>query len=32
MHRSRDDKGKLEIEYYSQRDLDRITSMMMGTG
>lgn len=32
MHRSRDDKGKLEIEYYSQRDLERITSMMMGTG
>ena len=31
-HRSRDDKGKLEIEYYSQRDLDRITGMMMGTG
>ncbi len=32
MHRSRDDKGKLEIEYYSQQDLDRITSVMMGTG
>ena len=30
MHRARDDKGKLEIEYYSQDDLDRITSMMMG--
>ena len=29
MHRSRDDKGKLEIEYYSQDDLERITSMMM---
>ncbi len=26
------DKGKLEIEYYSQDDLDRITSMMMGQG
>lgn len=30
-HRARDDKGKLEIEYYSQEDLERITSMMMGT-
>ena len=30
MHRAGDDKGKLEIEYYSQDDLDRITSMMMG--
>ena len=30
-HRSRDDKGKLEIEYYSQDDLERITSMMMGS-
>ena len=32
MHRSRDDKGKLEIEYYSQDDLERITNMMMGSG
>ena len=32
MHRSRDDKGKLEIEYYSQDDLERITDMMMGSG
>jgi len=30
MHRASDDKGKLEIEYYSQDDLERITSMMMG--
>lgn len=30
MHRARDDKGKLEIEYYSQDDLERITDMMMG--
>ncbi len=30
MHRARDDKGKLEIEYYSQDDLGRITDMMMG--
>ena len=29
MHRAREDKGKLEIEYYSQDDLERITSMMM---
>ncbi len=32
MQRARGDKGKLEIEYYSHDDLDRITSMMMGTG
>ncbi|MCY4442958.1 MAG: ParB/RepB/Spo0J family partition protein [Deltaproteobacteria bacterium] len=32
MHRARDDKGKLEIEYYSQDDLERITDMMMGSG
>ena len=32
MHRARDDKGKLEIEYYSQDDLERITNMMMGSG
>lgn len=32
MHRVRDDKGKLEIEYYSQDDLERITSVMMGSG
>ena len=32
MHRARDDKGKLEVEYYSQDDLERITSMMMGNG
>ncbi len=31
-HRARDDKGKLEIEYYSAADLDRITGMMMGNG
>ncbi len=30
MHRASDDKGKLEIEYYSQDDLQRITDMMMG--
>ena len=30
MHRATDDKGKLEIEYYSQDDLERITGMMMG--
>ncbi len=30
MHRASGDKGKLEIEYYSQDDLERITSMMMG--
>ena len=30
MHRTSDDKGKLEIEYYSQDDLERITDMMMG--
>ena len=30
MHRASDDKGKLEIEYYSQDDLERITDMMMG--
>ena len=32
MHRARDDKGKLEVEYYSQDDLERITNMMMGNG
>ena len=32
MHRARDGKGKLEIEYYSQDDLGRITEMMMGNG
>ena len=32
MQRAGGDRGKLEIEYYSQDDLDRITSMMMGTG
>lgn len=32
MHRARDGKGKLEIEYYSQDDLGRITDMMMGNG
>ena len=32
MHRARDDKGKLEIEYYSQDDLERITNMMMASG
>lgn len=32
MHRARDDKGKLEIEYYSQDDLERITNMVMGDG
>jgi ParB family chromosome partitioning protein len=32
MHRASDDKGKLEIEYYSQEDLDRITNMMIGAG
>ena len=30
MHRARDDKGKLEIEYYSQDDLGRIAAMVMG--
>ena len=29
-HRARDGKGKLEIEYYSQDDLGRITSVLMG--
>ncbi len=29
-HRAREGKGKLEIEYYSQDDLGRITDMMMG--
>ncbi len=32
MHRARDGKGKLEIEYYSQDDLGRIAEMMMGHG
>ncbi|MCY4486076.1 MAG: ParB/RepB/Spo0J family partition protein [Deltaproteobacteria bacterium] len=32
MHRARDGKGKLEIEYYSQDDLGRITDMVMGKG
>ena len=32
MHRLRGDKGKLEIEYYSQDDLERITSVMMRSG
>ena len=32
MHRARDGKGKLEIEYYSQDDLGRITEMMMRDG
>ncbi len=32
MHRARGDKGKLEIEYYSQDDLERITNIMMENG
>ena len=31
-HRAGIDKGKLEIEYYSQDDLERITNVMMGNG
>lgn len=31
-HRASDHKGKLEIEYYSQDDLERITNVMMGNG